>query len=202
MPKIVRWIAFLLIGLPGGIVWLAGVAVLFATLANTLRGEVDWQATPFGLLVGALLAGGLSDRYGRKRMLMIALVLFGLASAACAFAPTAEWLIAARALLGIGGAFLIPYFCALFLLGIPIGWAEWAMGRYGGKKGFHSATMIMGTIGKGRIFRYLGVIGIDLAETRTRQMARKLKSVEALTDSQSQQLLGPVEEASNDPEEP
>ena len=59
-----------------------------------------------------------------------------------------------------GGAFLIPYFCALFLLGIPIGWAEWAMGRYGGKKGFHSATMIMGAIGKGRVARYLGVIGV------------------------------------------
>ena len=59
-----------------------------------------------------------------------------------------------------GGAFLIPYFCALFLLGIPIGWAEWAMGRYGGKKGFHSATMIMGAIGKGRLARYLGVIGV------------------------------------------
>ena len=59
-----------------------------------------------------------------------------------------------------GGAFLIPYFCALFLLGIPIGWAEWAMGRYGGKKGFHSATMIMGVIGKGRFPRYLGLIGI------------------------------------------
>jgi SNF family Na+-dependent transporter len=59
-----------------------------------------------------------------------------------------------------GGAFLIPYFCALFLLGIPIGWAEWAMGRYGGKKGFHSATMIMGAIGKGRFPRYLGLIGV------------------------------------------
>jgi SNF family Na+-dependent transporter len=59
-----------------------------------------------------------------------------------------------------GGAFLIPYFCALVLLGIPIGWAEWAMGRYGGKKGFHSAPIIMGAIGKGRIARYLGVIGV------------------------------------------
>jgi neurotransmitter:Na+ symporter, NSS family len=59
-----------------------------------------------------------------------------------------------------GGAFLIPYFCALFLLGIPIGWAEWAMGRYGGKKGFHSATSILGAIGKGRVARYLGIIGV------------------------------------------
>ncbi len=59
-----------------------------------------------------------------------------------------------------GGAFLIPYFCALFCLGIPIGWAEWAMGRYGGKKGLHSAPFIMGTIGKSTLARYLGVIGV------------------------------------------
>ena len=59
-----------------------------------------------------------------------------------------------------GGAFLIPYFCALCLLGIPIGWAEWAMGRYGGKKGFHSATMVMGAIGKGRVARYFGMVGV------------------------------------------
>ena len=32
-----------------------------------------------------------------------------------------------------GGAFMIPYFCALLFLGIPIGWAEWAMGRYAGR---------------------------------------------------------------------
>ncbi len=57
-----------------------------------------------------------------------------------------------------GGAFLIPYFAALLLLGIPLGWAEWAMGRYGGKKGLHSAPGIMGLFG-GRAFRYLGVIG-------------------------------------------
>jgi len=59
-----------------------------------------------------------------------------------------------------GGAFMIPYICALIFLGIPIGWAEWTMGRYGGRKGFHSAPAILGVIGKGRIARYLGVIGI------------------------------------------
>src|SRR3970282_2979617 len=59
-----------------------------------------------------------------------------------------------------GGAFLIPYFTALLLLGIPIGWAEWAMGRYGGKKGFHSAPGIMGLMARGSGGRYLGVIGV------------------------------------------
>ena len=49
-----------------------------------------------------------------------------------------------------GGAFMIPYFIALLLLGIPIGWAEWTMGRYGGRKGFHSAPAIMGVWGTGR----------------------------------------------------
>jgi NSS family neurotransmitter:Na+ symporter len=59
-----------------------------------------------------------------------------------------------------GGAFMIPYFCALLFLGIPIGWAEWTMGRYGGKKGLHSAPSIMGAIGRGAIARYLGVLGV------------------------------------------
>src|SRR5688500_2848314 len=59
-----------------------------------------------------------------------------------------------------GGAFMIPYFAALLFLGIPIGWAEWTMGRYGGRKGFHSSPSILGVVGRGRVFRYLGVIGV------------------------------------------
>ena len=59
-----------------------------------------------------------------------------------------------------GGAFMIPYLCALLFLGIPIGWAEWTMGRYGGLKGFHSAPGVLGVVGKGRIARYAGVLGV------------------------------------------
>lgn len=59
-----------------------------------------------------------------------------------------------------GGAFMIPYFAALLFLGIPIGWAEWTMGRYGGRKGFHSAPGILGVIGQGAAARYLGSIGV------------------------------------------
>jgi NSS family neurotransmitter:Na+ symporter len=59
-----------------------------------------------------------------------------------------------------GGAFMIPYFISFILLGIPIGWAEWAMGRYGGQKGFHSAPAIFGVWGKGAIARYLGAFAV------------------------------------------
>lgn len=59
-----------------------------------------------------------------------------------------------------GGAFMIPYFISFLLLGIPIGWAEWAMGRYGGRKGFHSTPAIMGVWGKGPVARYFGAIGV------------------------------------------
>ncbi|MDH5621323.1 MAG: sodium:calcium symporter, partial [Gammaproteobacteria bacterium] len=52
------------------------------------------------------------------------------------------------------------YFIAFLLLGIPIGWAEWTMGRYGGRKGFHSAPAIMGLWGRGAVARYMGSFGV------------------------------------------
>lgn len=58
-----------------------------------------------------------------------------------------------------GGAFMIPYFCALIFLGIPICWAEWTMGRYGGSRGFHTAPAILGLIAKSRVARYIGALG-------------------------------------------
>ena len=45
-----------------------------------------------------------------------------------------------------GGAFMIPYIIAFLIVGLPIAWVEWAMGRYGGKKGFSSATGIFRAI--------------------------------------------------------
>jgi SNF family Na+-dependent transporter len=59
-----------------------------------------------------------------------------------------------------GGAFMIPYFAALLLLGIPIGWAEWTMGRYGGRKGLFSGPAILGVFGKGAWARYAGSISV------------------------------------------
>jgi SNF family Na+-dependent transporter len=59
-----------------------------------------------------------------------------------------------------GGAFMIPYFTALLLLGLPLAWAEWSMGRYGGVRGFHSTPGIFRQIWQNRAAPYLGVLGL------------------------------------------
>ncbi len=60
-----------------------------------------------------------------------------------------------------GGAFIIPYFVSLLLLGIPLMWIEWALGRYGG--GFEHGTapgIFHSLLEKNRFIKYFGVIGI------------------------------------------
>ncbi|GAB7537754.1 MFS transporter [Burkholderia sp. 3C] len=56
----------------------------------------------FGLTVGSFVFGPLADRIGRKRVITISLVLFGVGSLACAYAPSAAWLVALRFLTGAG----------------------------------------------------------------------------------------------------
>ncbi|MFH1710284.1 MAG: sodium-dependent transporter [bacterium] len=59
-----------------------------------------------------------------------------------------------------GGAFLIPYFISLFLLGIPLMWIEWAVGRFGGLFGHGTAPGMFDKMWKNRFIKYFGVIGI------------------------------------------
>ena len=59
-----------------------------------------------------------------------------------------------------GGAFLIPYLVALLILGLPLIWVEWTMGRYGGQFGHHSTPGIFQSMGRSRIWKYLGVFGL------------------------------------------
>ncbi len=110
-----------------------GVWILFATISASSMGfiaqsalnptlpaiqnELDasgadllWIVNAYQLMVGALIlvGGSLGDYYGRKRVYMIGIVLFTVASIACGLAPTTALLIVARAVQGIGGALMIP----------------------------------------------------------------------------------------------
>jgi len=72
--------------------------------------DLQWFSAAYSLVLAAALlpAGLLGDRFGRKRLLLIALVVFGASSAACAFATSSGGLIVARAVLGLGAAAVLP----------------------------------------------------------------------------------------------
>ena len=89
------------------------LSVALPTLARDLSastGDLQWFTTAYLLVLAAALlpAGMLGDRFGRKRMLLGALAVFGGASIACAYAASTGQLIAARAVLGLGAAVIMP----------------------------------------------------------------------------------------------
>jgi SNF family Na+-dependent transporter len=59
-----------------------------------------------------------------------------------------------------GGAFLIPYLISFVLMGIPLLWIEWAIGRHGGQYGHHSAPGMFDRLGRQRWLKYVGVFGL------------------------------------------
>jgi len=110
-----RWWALAALALSVLVVGIDGTVISLAlpTLATDLHAsnaDLQWFVAAYSLVFAAALlpAGLLGDRFGRKRLLLAALVVFGLGSAACAYAPSAGALIAGRAVLGLGAAFLAP----------------------------------------------------------------------------------------------
>jgi DHA2 family multidrug resistance protein-like MFS transporter len=115
-----RWWAFACLCLPVLVTSMDVSVLLFAvpSLTRDLHAGASqqlWILDVYGLVLAALLLpfGALADRIGRRRLLLLGAALFGLASLAAAEAPTAGWLIAARAVLGLGGATLLPSALAL-----------------------------------------------------------------------------------------
>lgn len=66
----------------------------------------------------------------------------------------------AQAVQNGGGAFIIPYLVSFLLMGIPLLWIEWAIGRHGGKYGHHSTPGMLDVLGKSPWWKYVGVFGI------------------------------------------
>jgi DHA2 family multidrug resistance protein-like MFS transporter len=98
--------------------------VALPTLATDLHAsttQLQWFSNAYTLVLaaGLLPAGLLGDRFGPKKLLLGALALFGLASVGCACAGSAELLIAARAVLGIGAALLVPLSMSLLNVLFP-----------------------------------------------------------------------------------
>lgn len=100
-------LAVVAVGLDGTV-----LSVALPTLAGALHAsesDLQWFSSGYLLVLAAAMlpAGLLGDRYGRKKVMMIALALFAAGSAACAYSPSPGAFVAARVLLGIAGAGVI-----------------------------------------------------------------------------------------------
>ena len=100
------------------------VAIALSTIRTDLDASVaqlEWTVNAYNLSFAVLLmtAAALGDRFGRRRFYAAGVALFTLASAGCALAPDIGWLIAGRALQGIGAAFVMPLGLALLSAAFP-----------------------------------------------------------------------------------
>jgi EmrB/QacA subfamily drug resistance transporter len=112
---------------------------------NAAVADVQWVIEAYSLFLSALLlvGGSLGDRYGRRRVFVIGVMIFATASAACGLAPGIRELIIARALQGLGAALLVPGSLAI----ISSSFREEDRGRaIGTWSGFSAITAAIGPV--------------------------------------------------------
>ncbi len=112
---------------------------------NATAAGVQWVVQAYSLLLAALIlvGGSLGDRYGRRRIFAIGVVIFTIASVACGIAPNLATLVAARALQGIGGALLVPGSLAIITAAFPEEERGRAIGTW---SGFTAITSAIGPV--------------------------------------------------------
>src|SRR5215217_30562 len=115
------------------------------TNLNATAIGIQWVIEAYSLFLSALLlvGGSLGDRYGRRRIFNIGVVIFALASALCGMAANIEQLIVARAVQGIGAAMLVPGSLALISSSFPEDRRGKAIGTW---SGFSAITTAIGPV--------------------------------------------------------
>jgi EmrB/QacA subfamily drug resistance transporter len=112
---------------------------------NATAVDVQWVIEAYALLLSALLlvGGSLGDHYGRRRIFLLGVAIFAVASGACGFAGNVRQLITARALQGLGAALLVPGSLAI----ISNSFSEQERGRaIGVWSGFSAITAAIGPV--------------------------------------------------------
>jgi EmrB/QacA subfamily drug resistance transporter len=146
------------------------VAVALPATGRNLHagfGDLQWTVTAYTVTLASLilLAGSLSDRWGRRRVFLAGLVWFTLASVLCAAAPGIGWLIAARAVQGVGGALMTPASLAIIEATLQPGDRTHAIGTWAGFSGVSAAIapFVGGWLLEAGSWRWIFLINVPVA---------------------------------------
>ena len=115
--------------------------------------ELSWVVDAYALVFAALLlpAGAIGDRFGRRKTLLVGLSIFGAGSAAAMTQADATWLIAMRALLGVGAALVMPATLSTITSTFPTAERAKAVGTWAGVAG---ASAILGLLTSGLVLEW------------------------------------------------
>ncbi|HXZ82305.1 MAG TPA: DHA2 family efflux MFS transporter permease subunit [Acidimicrobiales bacterium] len=139
--------------------------VIRRSLGTGLAG-LEWTVNAYTLSFAVLLLTGaaLGDRFGRRRMFVVGLVLFTVSSAAAALAPNIDALVAARAFQGAGGALIVPLSLTLLSAGVPAGRRNVALGIWGALGGLAVAVgpLVGGAVVEGLSWQWIFWINVPV----------------------------------------
>jgi EmrB/QacA subfamily drug resistance transporter len=147
--------------------------VVVATALPVLRtdlgaslADLEWTINAYNLVFACLMLTGaaLGDRFGRRRMFMVGLVIFSLSSAAAAMSTTAEALILARVVQGAGAAIVLPLTLVLIINAFPEGKRGAAIGIWGAVSGLGVAAgpVVGGAITEGISWQWIFWVNVPV----------------------------------------
>ncbi|WP_095202342.1 DHA2 family efflux MFS transporter permease subunit [Mesorhizobium carmichaelinearum] len=127
---------------------------------------LEWTVNAYTLSFAAFLltAAALGDRFGRRRLFVVGLMLFVVASCACALASSVGWLIAARAVQGVGAAIVMPLALAQISTAFPPDRRGWALGIYSSVAGLSTVLgpIVGGVVTEGLAWRWIFWVNLPI----------------------------------------
>ena len=183
-------------GVRHGAVWtliLTSAALFIVTLDNlvvstalpTIRRDLhasiqqlEWTVNAYTLTFAVLLLTGaaLGDRFGRRRMFVIGILTFVVGSAGAALAPSIDWLIAARAFQGIGGAIIAPLTLTILSASVPAERRGAALGIWGAVGGLAVGLgpVVGGAVVQGASWQWIFWLNVPIGLVLAPLAARRL----------------------------